>query len=197
MAVETLTFTPDTALITSQKEKYTVLNLLDEFAGTHLAEHYAESISLGEISAEEEITPKQATLEFSKFKKEEHVDKHEVGHYTVAKSFGFEATATSIPGPGYAGLTRWWGMGSESLRTRFWRIVVIAMGGEVGAGDAHGAGSDHGQARYYAGILSRYFKEGSVGSIISQAKSEARSRIQVGSRRFKELTRLLYRKKTI
>ena len=187
-------------VIASQATKpqiQTIGSLLETNTDAKIRKFYAESVGFGHLGIHDSISEQEAKKTIEEHDEEEHVDKHETGHYLAALSFGYEATATSIPGPGFRGLTRWWGSTADSIKNRLWRIVVIAEAGAVGAGDNNGAGSDHGQSRYYASLLSHYFNEGSISSIISSAKSEASSRIQRGSQRFKETARRLFFKKTI
>lgn len=184
-------------IASNESQKYTVQNLLNENPSSNIAKWYQENVELGHHSLEQEITPKQATIEFSKFKKDEIVPDHELGHFEAAKSYGYQAEATVIPGSGYRGLTRYWGFSGEDIRTRLWRGIVISVAGEAGAGCSDGCGSDFAKAHHFAHILAKYFNEGTVGSIISSAKSEARSRISRGSQRFKAIARKLYFNKFI
>jgi hypothetical protein len=107
------------------------------------------------------------------------VGRHEAGHaLAVRRKGGIVNRVTAIPGPGYAGITKF-SLAKGSAEQYYYDLMVISFAGGAAAGTDHGTGSDYGKARLLANILA--FRTGRSASMyLMAARSEARSIVAGG-----------------
>ncbi len=220
MAVETISFTPDTARISPQMEEefasnsfltnskpdksvnYSLQEYIQVFGHTPEIKWHIENIEFGIATARDEICPGQLRELFTDFdqdrKKLRVVAQHEAGHFMVGENLGKRPSATTIPDGDSLGKTWYKNLrinphNTENLR----EVIALSLAGGHAAGTDFGTGSDHAKARSIARFMSTYHKAGSPESILSSGHSDARRLTQKGSRRFMQVERILTLKRTI
>jgi hypothetical protein len=181
---------------------YSLDEYLQTFGNTYEIKWHLENISVGCATSQDLIDPAQLRQLYYEYKKDTTglrlVSEHEAGHFCAGEDHGEKVEATTIPEGNSLGRTFYRSLSINPKSTRDLRkLIVFSLAGGHGANSNFGTGSDHGKANNIAQYMSAIHNEGSVSSILNNGHSEARHSSKRGSRRFMEVSRILYLKRHI
>ncbi len=162
-------------------ERSQALSAIGSLNDSKISQEWAqEGYEIGQLQLNDLLNPPTLAKRYSEFK----VAIHERGHEAVARAYSWMIHKVSVvPDGNTLGVTVTSPGFSRSFKTLLAERIAIASGGEAaeemdGNDDHRGAGSDRGNARFFAKILSMISGD-SQGSILSHGMSAAR--MAVGS----------------